>query len=392
MRGGRLKRIASQGELALMELAGLSAAFITGSSRASYRHWPAIHPATTVRLRSDDHIDRMEGPSVEPKGVVMNKPGVFTAAAIAAALIPHAASASSVSSFVSAAGLDTNPCTRAMPCQTLQHAHDQSGPGGSITIVDAGNYGRIAISKSISIISEVEGDTASFGGNGIAGPAISVSAAATDVITLRGLHIDGALAVSSGGIQFNSGSQLHVHNCIIENWASQTGQGGIMFLPTGASSLVVTDTILSNNTDGSSGSGILIQPRTGGSARVSLERVTAEGNGFGVVADGTGSSTGINVTIADSVATRNANDGFLAVTPAGGPPVGMTVVNSRSTNNNYGLRSIGTNVTLRAERAAIIGNGIGLTFAGAGALLSAGNNLVEANGTNGTFSGSIALK
>ena len=53
--------------------------------------------------------------------------------------------------FVAAQGLDSNPCTFALPCRTFQHAHDVLAPGGEIDVLDPAGYGVVTIGKSISI-------------------------------------------------------------------------------------------------------------------------------------------------------------------------------------------------------------------------------------------------
>jgi hypothetical protein len=165
------------------------------------------------------------------------------------------------SSFVASNGVDGNPCTRTQPCQTLQRAHDQTEPNGKVGIVDVGDYGPLTITKSISIVSEVAADTLGVGGGSINSPNITISAGPQDVITLRGLTLDGAGNGSAGAIRFTSGGKLYIHNCIITNWSVGSGIGGVLFAPSGPSYLVITDTIFSQNTDGSSGSGVLVKPQ-----------------------------------------------------------------------------------------------------------------------------------
>jgi hypothetical protein len=210
--------------------------------------------------------------------------------------------------------------------------------------------------------------------------------AASDLFTLEGLHLDG------GGITFASGARLHVLRCVIANVFINGVINGIFFEPNGPSRLVVTDTVVINNGSGSTGAGILIKPQPGGSALVDLSRVSVQGNVFGIAADGTTSSTGINMTVTDSTSTANSQDGILAASSAGGAPIGITVRNSVSTNNSIGVRSIGNGVTIRLDNSGVIGNAIGLVSTSGGALLSAGNNLIEANGSNGAFSGAVPLK
>jgi hypothetical protein len=136
----------------------------------------------------------------------------------------------------------------------------------------------------------------------------------------------------------------------------------------------------------------VINPVSGGTAQVALERVTVTGNAFGIAADGTRSTGGINMTIADSMIAGNSQDGIVAATPSGGAPIGVMVTNTKSANNAIGIRSIGENVTVRAKNSDVMGNSTGLSFYSGGRLLTFGNNAVRANGTDGVFSGPVALQ
>jgi len=285
--------------------------------------------------------------------------------------------------WVSSTGGGT-ACTRTAPCALLSAAQTATLPGGVISVLDPFDDSiGITITKSLTIRAEgVDGGATST--PAVGGAWIVVSAGPSDVVTLEGLHFNGA------GIQFNSGAYLHVVGCVITN-DSDSGQAGIGFAPNGASKLSVTDTAISNMGAGTGG-GIVINPASGGSARVALKRVTVNGNAFGIAADGTGSTGGINMTIADSMVGGNAQDGIIATTPGGGAPIGVLVTNTQSANNAIGIRSLGPNVTVRVKNSDVTGNGTGLAFGSGGALLSAGNNLVQANGTNGAFSGLVALQ
>lgn len=97
------------------------------------------------------------------------------------------------------------------------------------------------------------------------------------------------------------------------------------------------NSLISDNAVGSIGGGIVIGPQSSGSARVLLERVMVANNVFGIAADGTGSTGGINMTIADCVSSGNSMDGIIAVTPTGGAPIGVYVKNTKSANNTFGI-------------------------------------------------------
>ena len=154
----------------------------------------------------------------------------------------------------------------------------------------------------------------------------------------------------------------------------------------------MTDSTFVDNGNGSTGGGIIVNPQSGGSAVVSLDRVTVANNVFGIVADGSGSTAGIAVVVANSNVHRNKQDGIVATTSPGGAPIGLTVKNTRSLSNTNGIRATGPGVTVRADNTTVMHNATGLVVTNGAALLSAGNNLVVANGVNGAFSGSVGLQ
>ncbi len=123
---------------------------------------------------------------------------VFVLAALAsvaaAVLVPSSAAAQPiVHTWVASNGSDGASCDRPTPCATSSGALAKTVAGGEITCVDSGNYGQFSwtISKSVTINCD--------GAIGSGGPLGSVSfgfiqvsgTAATDVVTLRGLDIDG---------------------------------------------------------------------------------------------------------------------------------------------------------------------------------------------------------
>jgi hypothetical protein len=300
----------------------------------------------------------------------------WLSAGSAYAQLPH--------TWVSSTGSGT-ACTRAAPCARFDTAQAATLAGGVISALDPfdNNPFAVIITKSLTIRAEgVDGGGAT---TPSAGGWIIVDAGASDVVTVEGLHFDGV-----GGIEFHSGGHLHVMRCVITN-GNASGNAGIKFRPNSASKLSVTDTVISNIGSGTGG-GIVVNPQSGGTAQVNLERVTVNGNAFGIAADGSNSTAGINMTIADSMVGGNSQDGIIAVTPSGGAPIGVYVKNTKSVNNAFGIRSLGPNVTVRVDGSSVIGNSTGLSFSGGAALLTAGNNMVRTNGTDGSFSGPVALQ
>ena len=301
--------------------------------------------------------------------------------ATAIAALMHAAPAGALPSktWVAALGVDGNPCTIAQPCRTLTFALSQTAAGGEIDILGPGDYGVLTIQKAISIASDGEGA----GIQPLNASAITVNAAATDAVQLRGLTLDGAANTSSGfeAIGFLSGAALLVQDCILKNF--QNGVG-IYFAPNTAATLVVSDTIAVN--DGSVG--IYVAP-SAGPTKVALERVVLDGNAFGMFVGGS-SAGAVNVTVTESLATNNTQDGIVAA-PSGSGPVAVMVEHSRSVNNGYGVRSFGAGTTVLLNNSTITGNGSGLAFSG-GVLGSYGTNTVDKNSTDGAPSKTFAPK
>ena len=213
------------------------------------------------------------------------------------------------------------------------------------------------------------------------------------IVTICNLSINSVSgAVMVPGIDFINGASLFVENCIIQNFNAAPAVG-IRFHPSAPGSrLVVTDTTLNNNGSGATGGGIVISPQSGGNATVSLERVIVADNVFGIAADGSGSTAGINMTVANSTIQGNSQNGIVGTTPGGGAPIGMMVENTRVINNNLGIRATGPSVTVRVSNSTLTGNGAALTATNSGVLLSFGNNKIEANGDNGAFSDILTQK
>ena len=139
------------------------------------------------------------------------------------------------------------------------------------SVLDPAGFGAVTITKSISIVAEDSGE------GGITAALVNgiiVNAGASDVVTIRGLVIEG-LGTGLNGIRFLAGKALNVERCSIADFrSSSAGSGhGIAFVPSGASQLTVVDSEIVNNGISSNGGGILIQPSGTGSASVAITAI-----------------------------------------------------------------------------------------------------------------------
>jgi hypothetical protein len=284
--------------------------------------------------------------------------------------------------WVSGVGDDVNPCSRTAPCKTFAGAISKTAAGGQINVLDPGAYGALTITKSITVDASghFAGVLATLGSSGII-----VNAAASDIVVLRGLTIDGN-GTGANGVRHLAGAALYIENCVIRSFRSASvGSGhGISFAPSGASELYVSDTVVTHNGTGTNGGGILIKPSGAGSASVVLDRVGIHNNVFGLQANGNGNTGGIKVTIRDSTSAGNSFAGITATTPGGGSVINLMVESSASVNNGtIGILSDGALSTVRISNATATGNGTGLQISNGAVLASHGNNRVGGNGTDG---------
>src|SRR5205807_906951 len=113
------------------------------------------------------------------------------------------------------------------PCASFQQAHDNVAVGGEVGVLTPGDYGfaggtpRLAIGKSISITNDGVGEATVTDPDG---QAIFIGAGNGDVVSVRGLVIDGR-GLGQNGITFQTGLALHIQNCVIRNFS----QGGLVY-------------------------------------------------------------------------------------------------------------------------------------------------------------------
>jgi hypothetical protein len=298
------------------------------------------------------------------------------ATAFACSLHPAPAQAQRV--FVSATGSDGNPCTFASPCRSFQHAHDTTGAGGEIDVLDPAGYGAVTINKAISIQGHgFSGITVGSGGTGI-----TINAGSSDAITLNGLIIDGAHA-GADGIVFNNGGILTVTDCVVQNFVTGGGfdGNGIMIQPSsGTVNFAITNTIVANN----GATGIGYQPPSGTpSANGVIDHVVATNNvnGTGITVNAINASSGSTVVaVSNSVASNNAQ-GIFAQNGGSGRTT-VSIDNVSVSGNGDGISAF-SSARVLLGRSAIIGNLTGIrNFSSPNTFFTYKDNRLNENGTD----------
>ena len=273
------------------------------------------------------------------------------------------AHAQATRTWVSGVGDDANPCSRTAPCLTFAGAIGKTAAGGEIDALDPGGFGTLTINKSITIdggggqVASVMASSGAFG--------ITVSAGATDIVTIRNVQFQGFLGNGTTGspggvgIQFNSGAMLSIDNCKIDGF----GDAGIAAQTSANAILNVTNTIITNAFDG-----IFLGP-TGGALNGSVDHTTIRK----MSSNGISASSASYFTVTNSAIVNAAMSGVTVSTGAV-----LEIDSSSVSNNNTAFAASGG--TIRISRNTIYDNNTNFSISG-GTIATGGNNFVAVNGS-----------
>jgi hypothetical protein len=293
------------------------------------------------------------------------------------------AAAQATRTWVSGVGDDANPCSRTAPCKTFAGAISKTAAGGEINCIDSGAFGAVNITKAMTIdcVTHEAGVLASNT------TGVIVNAAATDIVVLRGLDMNGAVT-GVNGVRFIAGGTLIIYDSQIYGFKGAGGGNGIFFAPTGASELYVVDTRISNNGSAGVGSGIEVAPANGGSAKVVVrdsEIIDNANNGIRFNTTGNTAVAGL-VGVLQNVEVSGSAQGLVAFTPAGTTTAAVVVSDSSIVNNTgFGLLASGVGAIIRSGNSTISGNATGVSAAGGSQIKSFGDNLLAGNTADGIF-------
>jgi len=209
--------------------------------------------------------------------------------------------------FVASYGNDSNPCTFGSPCKTFQAAHDAVAAGGEITAIDSAGFGPVNINKAVTITSPpgIEASIAVPPG----GTAIAVAAGANDIITLRGLTLNGA-GSGGTGVFFTTGAKLAVIDCVITNFT----QDGILVHPSAATDTLV---LVSNTIVTETPGGIVLSTFGPGGVQATFGGLTLDNNTDSIELITQGGP--INLMVANSQIGHNTQIGIYSSGGSAGP-------------------------------------------------------------------------
>ena len=274
--------------------------------------------------------------------------------------------------WVSGVGDDANPCSRTAPCKTWAGAISKTAACGEIDALDPGGFGAVTITKSITL--DGSGTFASILASLVNG--IVINAAATDVVTIRGISIDG-FCNGNNGINILQAKTVNVEDCVIFRFS--TGNG-ITVNETNDLNLNVRNTVIRDNTLDA------INTFTSGGSnavKVTLDNVSLIGS-----ANGLHARSGSRVTANHSVFSNNSTNGVF-VDAAGSNFSSCVIWNSQiSMNGANGVRAgnggnVGGSGVSISQNLIDRNTGNGVLVSTGGVVVTFGNNDIQGNGTDG---------
>jgi hypothetical protein len=276
------------------------------------------------------------------------------------------ASAQATRTWVSGVGDDANPCSRTAPCKTLAGAISKTATNGEINAIDAGGFGAVTITKSITIdFSNILGGVLVSGTN-----AVIINGTETKV-TLRGLDIDG-LTTGLNGVKIISAETVSIENCAIYGF-----NRGISDERASDGQLSVSNTIIRNNNT----ENVFIGASNSEVKAIFSNTELKNGGGIGLTA-----RYGSQVIIRNSFVTGNGDTGVIAQDSAE-----VEIIDSVISQNQFGVTTLSSGSKIRLSGDTVTMNKEGLSVVG-GAIVSYGNNKISGNQSDGAPSQTIVVQ
>jgi hypothetical protein len=279
-------------------------------------------------------------------------------------LVSISASAQSTRTWVSGNGDDANPCSFTAPCKTFAGAFSKTIAGGEISVQDAGSYGTLTVTHSITID----------GGGNFASvlhtyyTAINVNITADDLVgntvILRGINFEGA---KDWGYGVYVGGTVATHVQLEDLTFNRSGIAVEMHPGAAGSTLKMNNIEI---TKPISNGIVIVPPAAGTPLRVWLNNVRVSKSGQ------TGLLLQTNTTGVISNSTfENCNNGVVVNSPT--VHVGL-VRNVLANNTVNGFQHAAAATTTLLDGCSIMGNGVGVANTGS-TVVGYSNNAIGYN-------------
>jgi hypothetical protein len=296
-----------------------------------------------------------------------------------AAIAAFSVSAQATRTWVSGVGDDANPCSRTAPCKTFAGAISKTAAGGEIDTLDAGAYGTLTITKSITIDGGgIFAGVLNSGTNGFL-----INAGVSDHVIIRNVSINGG---SVGSVAINGVRIIQAASVTLENVLIETQEGtGVLFSPVNSGARLALRNVTIRQAYGGAngpGNGISINvPDATAAAKVHLENVSISDS---IQAVDVGSNANVYIDRSNFFGNETAVNVRADAT--------VHIDRSSIVGNTTGVKASFTTALVRLSDSTVTGNTTGLSYATTlpppapdtpGQIISYNNNRLRGNTTDG---------
>jgi len=275
-------------------------------------------------------------------------------------------------------GQDTNACTAAAPCLTLNHAQTAVNDPGTIIVVSSGTLSPVTITSGLTIACPgvvcLIDSSANFNGSGTVAVTIN---APNKSVSLNGVSISG-FATGTTGIAVTDVTKVELKNTSISG-----EQNGIIFAPANGtnSHLYLMDSEVRN----SSVRQIWIAPTGSNTASAEFTRSRVHHGAAGFIADATAGTGGVSVVISESTIGFANNNDVAALGNASGAGARVMIQNStisHSSANCIWANNATAQIALSKTMVTQCTNALAQT--GGGTIFTYGDNAIHFNSSDGS--------
>jgi hypothetical protein len=281
-------------------------------------------------------------------------------------LVSISASAQSTRTWVSGNGDDANPCSFTSPCKTFSAAYSNTIAGGQISVKDAGSFGTVTITHSITI--DGGGNFASVLHTYFTAVYINITAddSVGNTVILRGLSFEGG---KDWGYGVYVAGTVATHVQLEDLRFNRSGIAVEMHPGAAGSSLKMNNIEITKPIT----AGVFIQPPAAGTPlKIWLNDVRVSKSG----GNGLFLKQNTNGVISNST-FENGNNGVVVDTPTVHVGLVRTVLANNTTN---GFQHTASAIATLMDGCSIMANGVGLANTGS-TVIGYGNNAVGYNNT-----------
>ncbi len=253
-------------------------------------------------------------------------------------------------------------CTRSQPCATITQGLAVAGNKGTVVIIEQAPYDAFTVTQSVTVtargVTPIIAPTS--------GAAVTVSATASDMVTLRGLDLRGPEDGGTiNGINFTSGGILNVKHCSLSGFNTAINQ-------TSSGRLRVTNSTIRQSVGNTVG--LLV---TNGEASIGNTDFHGKDSARLVYGGGSG-----NITVHRCTLVGDRSTGSFGVYATLGTEI--DVINSVIKASQYGIWSQTSGTLVRLFNSKITKNISGIVAVSGGQICWFGNNHIQGNDVNGS--------